>query len=247
MLVNQLNAAGFVVEAAEDGQEAIELFASGRYALVLSDLNMPRMDGFALLAAIRALESESGLERTAVIALSANVMQGEPERCIEAGMDDFIGKPTTIPFLTSKLRRWLPHLAWPKAEPPVAAPVRAPATDGALDVAVLNELTGGDTHLAGEVLDDFAKESRADLASLRQVYEHRDGDGVRRQAHRINGASRMIGAREVRDVAAQIEREAGDADPDWELLGSLLDPLTKALARVAAAADSRRERLTNLL
>ncbi|HEV2775082.1 MAG TPA: ATP-binding protein [Solirubrobacteraceae bacterium] len=240
VLVNQLNAAGFAVEIAEDGQEAIELFASGRYALVLSDLNMPRMDGFELVAAIRALEAERGLQRTVVIALSANVMQGEPERCIEAGMDDFIGKPTTIPFLTSKLRHWLPHLAWAKAEPPVDAAARTPATNDALDVAVLNELTGGDTELAGEVLDDFAKESRADLASLQQAYEHRDNDALRRQAHRINGASRMIGAREVRDIATQIEREAGDDDPDWELLGSLLQPLTQALARVAAAADSRR-------
>ena len=84
---------------------------------------------------------------------------------------DFIGKPTTIPFLASKLRHWLPHLAWPQTEPVGAAPTPADAPDGVLDVAALNELTGGDVRLAAEVLDDFADESRSDLASLRAGYE----------------------------------------------------------------------------
>jgi two-component system sensor histidine kinase EvgS len=242
VLVSQLHAAGFVVETAEDGQQAIELFASGRYALVLTDLNMPRMDGYGLVAAIRALEAREGRPRTPVVALSANVMQGEAARCREAGMDDFIGKPTTIPFLASKLRRWLPHIAWPDPEPAGATPAVADATDGVLDLAALNELTGGDAPLAAEVLDDFASESRSDLANLRAAHESADADELRRQAHRINGASRMVGARQVRDIAGRIEREAGSDDPDWELLGTLLDPLTDALERVAAAAESRRER-----
>ena len=241
VLVSQLHAAGFAVETAEDGQEASELFAGGRYALVLTDLNMPRMDGYGLVAAIRALEAREGRPRTPVVALSANVMQGEAARCREAGMDDFIGKPTTIPFLASKLRRWLPHLAWPEPEP-VGAPAAADATDGVLDLAALNELTGGDAQLAAEVLDDFAGESRSDLANLRAAYESGDANELRRQAHRINGASRMVGARQVRDFAGRLEREAGSDDPDWELLGTLLDPLTDALERVAAAAESRRER-----
>ena len=244
VLVNQINAAGFAVETAEDGQEAIELFSSGRYALVLTDLNMPRMDGFELVAAIREREARNGAARTPVIALSANVMQGEPGRCLDAGMDDFIGKPTTIPFLAAKLRRWLAHLAWPEADPPAAAPAPAPApaTDAVLDVGVLSELTGGDMRLSAEVLDDFVAESRADLATLRAVYERGDADELRRQAHRISGAGRMVGARKVCDIAGRIEREAGTRDPDWERLAALLDPLADALTRLAAAAESRRER-----
>ena len=244
VLVTQLNMAGFAVETADDGQEAIELFASGRYALVLTDLNMPRMNGFELVGAIRELESRDGLARTPIVALSANVMEGEPQRCIEAGMDDFIGKPTTIPFLASKLRRWLSHLAWPEAEPPAAAPspAPAPAADGVLDIAALSELTGGDMQLSGELLDDFVEEARSDIASLREIYELGDVDELRRQAHRIKGAGGMIGAHEVRDIAARIEREAGTGDPDWTLLGTLLDSLGDALERVAAAAESRRER-----
>jgi signal transduction histidine kinase/CheY-like chemotaxis protein len=248
VLVSQLNVAGFAVETADDGEQAFERFRGRRYALVLSDLNMPRMDGFGLVAAIREHEAQQGAGRTPVIALTANVMQGEPERCIEAGMDDFIGKPTTIPFLASKLHRWLPDLAWPQAEPdatPIAAAAPAqpgPHDAGVLDLTVLSELTGGDVGLSGEVLDDFVEESRADLASVRAACEAGDAGELRRQAHRINGASRMVGAREVRELAGQVEREAGTEDPDWKLLGSLLEPLAQALARVGAAAESRRER-----
>ena len=248
VLVSQLNMAGFAVETADDGEAAFARFRGGRYALVLTDLNMPRMDGFGLVAAIREHEAANGRQRTPVIALTANVMQGEPERCIDAGMDDFIGKPTTIPFLASKLRRWLPDLAWPQAEPaaiPIATAATAEPGPGAaavLDLTVLAELTGGDVGLSGEVLDDFVEESRADVASVRAACDAGDADALRRQAHRVNGASRMVGAREVREIASQVEREAGAEDPDWKLLESLLDPLAGALARVAAAADSRRER-----
>ncbi|MEA2144347.1 MAG: two-component system, NarL family, sensor histidine kinase EvgS [Solirubrobacteraceae bacterium] len=96
--------------------------------------------------------------------------------------------------------------------------------------------------LVAVVLDDFAVESRSDLASLRAGYERGDADELRRQAHRINGASRMIGAREVRDIAGRIEHEAGSHDPDWKLLNTLLEPLADALELVVASADSRRER-----
>jgi signal transduction histidine kinase/CheY-like chemotaxis protein/HPt (histidine-containing phosphotransfer) domain-containing protein len=245
VLVSQLNAVGFAVETANDGVDALAAFRSGRYALVFSDLNMPRMDGYQLVGEIRALEAAEDRAHTPVIALTANVMQGEPERCAAAGMDDFVGKPTTIPFLAAKLRRWLPHVAWPQAAPPaaVAPPAQAaPAGSDVLDPAALNELTGGDQELAGEVLQDFLEESRSDLTGLRAAGERRDAGESRAQAHRINGASRMVGAREIREIAGRIEAQARSDAPDWELIDGLLDQLPDALDRVAAAADERRER-----
>jgi CheY-like chemotaxis protein len=107
---HQLEVIGFHLDVAEDGEEGLERFLTGRYGLVLTDLNMPRMDGYELAAAIRRHERRQGRARTPIIALSANVMQGEPERTRAAGMDDFIAKPTTIPFLAAKLHQWLPDL-----------------------------------------------------------------------------------------------------------------------------------------
>ena len=92
---------------------------------MLTDLNMPRMDGFELARAIRRARARRPTRgRVPILALTASVMQGEPEKCRAAGMDDFAAKPTTIPFLASKLRQWLPDVAW--APVGRAAPVGAP-------------------------------------------------------------------------------------------------------------------------
>jgi len=138
---------------------------------------------------------EGGLARIPGIAPSANVMQGEAERCIEAGIDDFIAQPTTVSFLAYRLRRQLLHIAWPKGEP---------------------------------------------LAELRVVYERGDADGLRRQAQPVTGASRMAGAPRSGTSPAASSARPAPAAPSG---GMLLDPLADALARVAAAAESRRERM----
>jgi CheY-like chemotaxis protein len=110
VLTLQLNLAGIQVECAENGDKALEMFRRGRYGLVFTDLHMPGLDGRQLTAAIRAHERENGVPRTPVIALTANVLSGEAERCLAAGMDDYLGKPVTIGQLSQKLERWLQPL-----------------------------------------------------------------------------------------------------------------------------------------
>jgi len=107
VLTLQLNLAGIQVECAENGERALQMFRQGRYGLVFTDLHMPGLDGRQLTAAIRAHECASGASRTPVIALTANVLSGEMERCLAAGMDDYLGKPVTIGHLARKLERWL--------------------------------------------------------------------------------------------------------------------------------------------
>jgi len=107
VLTLQLNLAGIQVDCAEDGVAALAKFRNARYGLVFTDLHMPGMDGQQLAAAMRAHERETGAPRTPIIALTANVLTGEAERCLAAGMDDYLGKPVTIGQLSQKLERWL--------------------------------------------------------------------------------------------------------------------------------------------
>jgi signal transduction histidine kinase/CheY-like chemotaxis protein/HPt (histidine-containing phosphotransfer) domain-containing protein len=233
VLTHQLDLAGFHVDTAVDGQDAYERYLGGGYALVFTDLNMPRMDGYELARAIRGHEQEAGLERTPIVALTANVMQGEPAKSADAGMDDFAAKPTTIPVLASKLHRWLPALTWPALEPP--SRVAASELGALLDDAVLDDLTAGDAAFAASLLADFVEASRGDLRALSDAVAARDHDGARRQAHRIVGAGRMVGATELVGVASRLEGAAAADSPDWDELAALLARLDELLARIAAS------------
>jgi CheY-like chemotaxis protein len=113
-LVNQklarrlLEKAGCRVDVASNGFEAVEMWEKFPYAAVFMDCHMPEMDGFAATAEIRRRERSSGnYRRTPILALTANTMQGDEEKCLDAGMDDFIAKPILLPLLRRALERWV--------------------------------------------------------------------------------------------------------------------------------------------
>jgi len=108
VLVRQLRLFGLAADTAEDGSEALAAWAPGRYAAVLADLHMPGMDGYELTRRLRAAEAENGGARTPVVAVTANAMRGEEERCLAAGMDAYLAKPVAIDRLCATLERWLP-------------------------------------------------------------------------------------------------------------------------------------------
>jgi signal transduction histidine kinase/HPt (histidine-containing phosphotransfer) domain-containing protein/ActR/RegA family two-component response regulator len=241
VLLHQLDTIGLRADAAEDGQEALERYRSGDYAMVVTDVHMPRLDGYGLAIAIRRFEAETGRPRTPIMALTANVTQGEPQRCRDAGMDDFAAKPTTIPLLAAKLRSWLPHveLAGPGGPGPGDGPAEPadPAhpispTGPVVDPSVLHELTGGDDAMADAILDDFVDSTTTDLIGLEHALSVEDGDEARRLAHRIKGAAGVVGARTVADAAARIERDAADARTDSARLRAGQAQLATAVADV---------------
>ena len=108
VILAQLSLLGFTAEAANDGLEGLERWQNGRFDLVLTDCHMPRMDGFELTAKIRAHENSSSLQRTPIIAITANALSGEDERCIAAGMDDYLAKPVSQAQMGETLNRWMP-------------------------------------------------------------------------------------------------------------------------------------------
>ncbi len=102
----QLRLLGYCAEMADDGLLALQKWRSGSYALLLTDCHMPQMDGFALTQAIRTEETPG--TRLPIIAITANAMQGEAQRCRQAGMDDYLSKPLRLKELASMLKKWLP-------------------------------------------------------------------------------------------------------------------------------------------
>ena len=217
MIQRQLALAGYASETAEDGMEGLERWRSGRYALLLSDVHMPRMDGYQLARTIRAEELGRGLPRTPIVALTASALKGEAERCLGAGMDDYLTKPVGIASLGVCLQRWLPHTAGgPAAAMPVAvapaAAVDAPAQKGAPGASatvlagdVLRELAGDRPGDIRALLEDYLRCTRDDMEALERLRAAGDLPALVTQAHRLKGAARLVGAVELGEAAAALE------------------------------------------
>lgn len=97
---------GYRVQLAENGHAAVQAFAHARFSVILMDMQMPIMDGIEATREIRSLEARSKLARTPIIAMTANAMDGDRERCLAAGMDDYISKPIRADKLYEQLKRW---------------------------------------------------------------------------------------------------------------------------------------------
>ena len=148
LLVRQVSMLGYAAESAENGAVALEMWRSGRYGLVITDCNMPEMDGYELTRCIRRLEAAQGSRPTPIIACTANALRGEADVCLAAGMDDYLAKPIELTGLAKKLDHWLPIVA---QRPPVARALLTAASSGLV----------GATSLAA-VCDRLELASRAD-------------------------------------------------------------------------------------
>lgn len=216
----QLALAGYLCETAEDGQQGIERWQSGRYSLILSDIHMPVMDGYQMTRELRQLEHAEQKQRIPIVALTAAALKGESERCMSAGMDDYLMKPVSISQLVACLQKWLPHTrpaerALNPDSPPMPVTMILPQTSlppMPLDRSVLNELTGGDVKEMRALLDDFLSATDQDTAAMQRAREQGDLVQLGREAHKIKGAAKLVGAIELAHAAAELELAAKSAD-----------------------------------
>ena len=202
---------GYLVGEASDGAEALAALARTRYAAVLMDCQMPRMDGFETTTRLRRLEPPNS--RTPVIALTATLTPADIERCMEAGMDDYLAKPTPLDELEETLRRWIVTPApGDLTSPANVASQQERATEAGIDldaVRGLVEIAGpGDQEALDELIGLFLDESVQRLARLRTALEQRDARALQRAAHAMKGSAGTFGAREMRDLSDRIERLA---------------------------------------
>ncbi|MDB6163596.1 MAG: hypothetical protein JWL98_1028, partial [Xanthomonadaceae bacterium] len=224
VIARQLALAGYATVPATDGQQGLALWRTGRFALVLSDVHMPLLDGYALARTIREEEARNGLARTPIVALTASALKGEGERCKEAGMDDYLAKPVGIATLAATMQRWLPHTAPPgqSANDPDDA-AQAGKRVATRDWSVLEALTGSDTAITRALLDDFFASLTEDLRVLESAVAAQDLPTLTRQAH-LRGAACLIGADEMAAVAHHLEAagRSGELNRASLLSGQLL-------------------------
>lgn len=214
VLMRQVSTLGYAAESATDGVNALKAWESGRFAAVLTDCNMPRMNGFQLARAIRAAEAARGLQRTPVIGCTANALAEAAAGCIDAGMDDSLTKPVALEDLCARLDRWLPLPPGPSEageEPTEPTPLSpgARAANGLLDMALIDTVTGGDRATLVRVLGDLRRSNEEDATELRRAVRREDFEQAGHFAHRIRGACAMLGATLLADASALVQGSAG--------------------------------------
>jgi len=240
LILRQVRTLGYAAQTADDGVQALELWKSGRFGLVITDCHMPHMDGYELARSIRGLESEGGRKRVPIIACTANALQGEAEACLAAGMDDFLVKPVELMHLVDKLDRWLPL---PQAPSPSTAtaesnPKAGPST-GPIDQTLLEAKCLGDASMVTEVLAAFRKTCEDDSIGLRQAVAADNVAQVTLCAHRMAGASKMVGALGFAAACESIDRASRVGD--WKAVLAGMPLFERERMRLADYFEGRKE------
>ena len=198
---------GYGADVVGDGRQALARLDHTAYDVILMDVQMPEMDGLEASRAICARWAAS--ERPCIIAMTAEAMQGDRDKCLAAGMDDYIVKPVTLDRLAAALAKCRPLAVATAPEAAAAPPVEKQriAAGTALDRDVLDQLRedlGGTAAL--EVIRSFLDQTPSVLSALRDAAARADVPSIRRAAHMIKGTSSILGARELSEQCAEIER-----------------------------------------
>lgn len=210
VILRQLNLLGYAAEVASNGAEALQLWRERSYALLLTDLHMPRMDGHALVAAIR---HEEGVDqRIPILALTANALSGESERAVAAGMDGYLSKPVQLSVLQASLERWLPLPEAKGTSEPGAQPSENASIVRPLDLNVLRSIVGYDRDGLFELLEEYERSLTCGVDEIRAAMNSADLPEIGATAHRLKSSSRSVGALPMGDLCAELENASRVAD-----------------------------------
>ncbi|CAO3419607.1 response regulator [Azospirillum endophyticum] len=232
VIQRQLTLLGHVMETAEDGAQALALWRAGGHGLLLTDCQMPEMDGMELARSIRAAEAAGGGPRLPIVAITANATENEAQLCLLAGMDDTLAKPVSLADLRRVIGRFLPlsdgearegkescepqqdtrpdagsvtaELQQPDTQPTLQPPP-ALADLPPLDIEALTVLFDGDGDFVRHLLGEFVTSNSASHRWLTDALAGEIWDEVRQAAHKLAGSSRTVGARDLAAAADAVE------------------------------------------
>jgi signal transduction histidine kinase/CheY-like chemotaxis protein/HPt (histidine-containing phosphotransfer) domain-containing protein len=220
VVLAQLQKLGCRADAVSNGAEAVEALQHGGYDLVLMDCQMPVMDGFEATRRIR----ETIQPGIPIIAVTADAMSGDRDRCLSKGMNDYISKPVDLGQLADVLARWLPVSGAGDATQALAQR-EGEQTDVIFNMDALLRRLMGDRKLAGTIVKGFLQDVPSQLNNLRARLDQNDAPGARRQAHALKGAAATVAAECLRGTAFEMERAgaAGQLDHCGELMPQVVE------------------------
>jgi CheY-like chemotaxis protein len=234
---------GFAVDVVADGGAAVAAAMLTPYRIILMDCQIPGLDGYQATAEIRRLQGPS--RRTPIVAVTGSESMSDEQRCLAAGMDDFLSKPLRLKSLGAAVARWVPHTSLEDGDEPAAsvqagigAPMRVfEPVRGVLDPLVVARLerlgSASGEDLVGQLAVLFLADAQLRIGSLRLALANGDTAGIVRAAHFLTGSSANLGATELSRLCGVLAREAaptGLADRR-----AMVDGIEAELDRVRAA------------
>jgi len=232
LAIRLLEKLGYRADIAGNGLEALEALERQTYDLLLSDVQMPEMDG--LEATRQILQRWPAGERPWIIAMTAEAMSGDRERCLAAGMNDYVAKPIRVDELVAAIKRT------PRRASGSSTRVTDPSPDGLIDEAVLARLadgTGGDEGFVSELIEQFVADAPRLVAAARAGLDAGDAEEVRRAAHTLKSNAATFGAHALAGRSRELEDAANrgaleGASEQVDAMGSELDLVLEALPAV---------------
>ena len=245
VIKRQLNSLGYACEVYDNGALGLEGWKSGRYGLVLTDCHMPEMDGYEMTGAIRKLEEDQGgIDHTPIVAITANALQGEADRCLAAGMDDYLSKPLEMAKLKRALAKWMPVSSDGTVQPDnpdiedivleadqeIEGDAMEPRESAIVDPTYLRETFGDDDGLINGILKDFIAPARDIVGEIDAAYKAQHPADLGAAAHKLKSSSRAVGAHTLADLCLELET-AGKAG-DWAVVEVNYPKLSRVMDEV---------------
>jgi CheY-like chemotaxis protein len=227
LAVTLLRRASYTVEAVENGRLAVQALKRKAYDLVFMDVQMPEMDGFEATRAIREMEDER--KHTPIIAMTAHAMKGDRERCLQAGMDDYISKPIKPQAMFDNIEKWGQLSKLKKTPIPRKISEKHNHTkDAPLDLQDALTRFNGDQKFLREMVEDFLRSAPKQLEKLKQGIRSRDNKKIETEAHSLKGAAGNLSAKRISNLALKLELSGrtGDLTDAEETLDNLITEIT---------------------
>ncbi|MBU6234398.1 MAG: response regulator [Alphaproteobacteria bacterium] len=208
------------IDMVENGQQAVDAFKTCAYSIVLMDGMMPEMDGYEATRQIRVYEQTKGVH-VPVIAMTANAMVGDREKCLEAGMDDYISKPIDAQKFMKLMSKWLPSIDG--QEPKVEAVKQEPAAaDTPINIPHLESFTEGDPDVERDLFNIFIDQMGIGITSLEASIGQHNHSDWHAAAHRFKGAAANLGAERLAALCYEAEQNPDLSEPQKKLLLSAI-------------------------
>ena len=247
VILGMLDVLGVSADVADNGFSAIYRLEAQRYDIVFMDCNLPGLDGLEVTRRIRKASDDGPV----IVALTANNLAGEREKCLDAGMDDFLSKPCSVDDLEDKLTTWTafehiePVLVADDERAPYPVDVAGPDIAGLIDTKALQAIRGlsmpGKEDMLGHVIDLYRKDAQTLLSTILDAAHDDDRESMRQAAHRLKSASANLGANEFADVCRRLEEQSCQDGGGYSR--ELILQIESQISGVLAELDRHAQRL----